>query len=283
MKPLLFSICLLLSLASIGQAKNTPAKSTAAPDPKKAEQLFNEFFSMNQGDTADLWKMPALGAQICDAAPKSKYCTYGVVWANIQSKNYKEAYALLETLLRNNAEWAEAYFLKGLYLVAIKDNTYIQEIQHCIELKPSLFQPIFFLASNLEEAGSFKLSLVYYNKLEQVNPKHKSLYYNRAHVKSELKDYMGAVADYTKALEKDPSHKRALFNRGHTYLLLEEYAKAEIDFNAFIKIDPNYAAAYYYRGGAKYYQNRIDEACVDMKMAVKLGDKSAEKFLPNCK
>jgi tetratricopeptide (TPR) repeat protein len=287
MKPLLFSLCLLLSLASIGQTKKPAAKpaakSVTGVDTKKAERLFNQFFALNQGDTAELRVMSELTLQIIKADPQSKYCTYTTAWANLALKKYSDANELIEPLLRDNPDWAEAYYLKGLYLSHTKDNGYIQQIQRCIELNPTLFQPIFFLASELEKANNFKLSLVYYNKLEQVNPKHKSLYYNRGHVKTELEDYAGGVADYTKVLQDNPSHFRALFNRGHAYMLMKDYPKAEVDFTAFIKIKPDYSWAYYYRGSARYSQNKLEEACVDMKTAVKLGNKSAEEFLPYCK
>lgn len=287
MKHLLFSVCLFLSIACMGQVKKPVAKPAAKPatptDTKKAEQLFNQFFAMSDGDTAELRKMSALSMEICKASATSKYCTFVAAWANIVDEKFKDAHELIEPLMRENPDWAEVYFLNGLYLFYTDDKTYVQQVQRCIELNKNLPQPIYFLASQLAEAGNFKLSLVYYNKLEEVNPKHKSLYYNRAHVKSELQDYTGAVADYTKTLQSDPSHQRALFNRGHAYMLMKEYAKAETDFNAYIKIDSGYALAYYYRGAAKYYQNRLTEACADMKLAAKGGNKSAEEFLAYCK
>jgi tetratricopeptide (TPR) repeat protein len=39
-------------------------------------------------------------------------------------------------------------------------------------------------------------------------------YYNQGNAKRNLKDYIGAIADYTKAIELDPTFGHAYYNRG---------------------------------------------------------------------
>jgi tetratricopeptide (TPR) repeat protein len=130
-----------------------------------------------------------------------------------------------------------------------------------------------------EQMKNFKIALVYYDKLEKVNNKHKSLYYNRGWVKSELNEMPGAIADYTKCIEMQPNHFRAIFNRGKIYMASNEFAKAENDFDAFIKLMPGYGPAYYNRAVVKYYLNKKEDACKDAEIGKSIGDKSCIEYL----
>jgi len=52
------------------------------------------------------------------------------------------------------------------------------------------------------------------NKDIRINPEYGEAYNNRGLVKSELKDYEGAITDFTKVIELNPEHSEAHYNRG---------------------------------------------------------------------
>jgi tetratricopeptide (TPR) repeat protein len=273
---IIFSCFIILPcLETEAQVSKTSSRTT------DIKATFSRFFEYDESDTSQIAPKLALAKKICETDSASSYCQYAAAWATIIGNNEQSETALkaIEKLERDQPEWAEPYFLHAQYLYYKKEPGYIEKAQKSIELNPNLIRPVFFLAVSYYEAQNYKLSLVYYDKLEKLNPTHWSLYYNRGNVKDRLADYTGSIADYTKALELQPGHYRAMFNRGHAYLVLENYAKAEPDFDAFIKMMPNYARAYYYRGFSRYYLGNKKACCEDMQKAASLGDKESASFV----
>lgn len=287
---------LLFSFAALAQSKTTPkTKPTTtnnggkkgATDGKSAKAdlpaMFNKFFELSDGDTADVRIKSKIALDICNADNTSKYCTYVAGWANIFDKKYDAALKLIDQLKKEHPDWAEVYFLHAQYLNYKEEDGAVEQAQKAIEMNPKLIYPVFFLASHFESEENYKLALKYYNLLEKVAPNHRSLNYNRAIVKNVLGDVEGALEDYAKVLQKNPKHFRALFNRSDIYLRQEKWEKAEADLNAFIQLVPDYADAYYYRGYARYKLKKADECCADMKKAAQLGNKSASDYATaNC-
>ena len=266
----------LLWTSSYAQATKSPSK------PTDLKTIFNQFFELEEADSLQLSSKLTLAKKICESDPASTYCLYTGAWGAIVGdiNNMSEtALNAIEKMERDQPEWAEVYFLHAQYLYYKKEPGYIEKAQKSIELKPRLIRPEYFLASVYDELQNYKLSLVYYNQLEKLNPTHWSLYYNRGNVKDMLRDFNGSVADYSKALELDPAHYRALFNRGYAYLAMENYAKAEPDFDAFIRMMPSYVLAYYYRGFSRYFLGNKTACCEDMRKAAALGDQESASFI----
>ncbi len=279
---LAIAMCLFWAINIVNAQNNTPKKTAAAPaknSEAKQKLLFDKFFELNDGDSADVVLKSKIGTDIYQLDNKSKYGIYVSAWANTYAEQYDAAIRLIEQLKKDYADWAEVYFLHAQYLDYKEQNGFIEQAQKCIEMNPKLIYPLFFLATKYEELENYKLALRYYDMLEKAAPTHKSVFYNRGYIKSILKDSKGAISDYTKALQLNPKHHRALFNRGREYMFLKEYANAETDFDTFIKVKSDYDEAYYYRGAAKYYQKKQDAACVDMKKAAQLGHKGAADFV----
>lgn len=293
MKTVLLSFTAIL-LCYISNAQSTKTKPTQTGTKKgttttggssktNLPALFNKFFELSDGDSADLVLKSKIAYDICKADNTSRYCTYTAAWANIYDEKYDAALKLISDLEKSYPEWAEVYFLHSQYLNYKGEEGAIEMAQKCVEMNPKLIYPLFFLASHYQEEENYKLSLKYYNMLEQAAPEHKSVYYNRANVKSELGDEAGALADYEKCLQKNPKHFRALFNRANIYMKQEKWAKAEADMNSFIEIIPDNANAFYYRGYARYRLGKAAECCADMKKAAQLGHKSASEYASaNC-
>ena len=65
----------------------------------------------------------------------------------------------------------------------------------------------------------------------QLAPKNAYLYYNRANLYAQRKDYQRALDDYTRALELDASLAEAWYNRGLVYLYTEKTAQGVADLS----------------------------------------------------
>ena len=99
------------------------------------------------------------------------------------------------------------------------------------------------------------------------------LYYFRANIKYELKDYKGANEDCTKAIELKPDFANAYNNRGVTRGKLNDYKGAIKDCTKAIELKPDFANAYYNRGLTKAKLNNYDGAIKNYTKAININKK----------
>lgn len=275
----LVAIMLLIVLNSDAQKNPTTPPSNENKPTETQKALFDKFFLLTDGVEKEMNEKIELSGKIFRMDSTSKYFFYVIYWARILSKEFSTIEADIDELLEKHPDFAEGYYLKGQYFFYSKQPGDVEQMQKCIELNPKLSPPYFFIASNSFNAKNYKLSLTYYNLLEKADAKHKSLYYNRAQVKTALQDFNGSIEDYTKALQMQPGDYRILYNRGTIYSQIENYAAAEKDFADFILLKSDYPGAWYNLGLCKHNQNKLREACDDIKHASKLGHKDADAYL----
>jgi tetratricopeptide (TPR) repeat protein len=107
---------------------------------------------------------------------------------------------------------------------------------------------------------------------------------SRGTVKSKMKDYAGAIADYNKAIELNPGEADSYINRGDAKFKLKDYIGAIADYGIAIKIDPADATVYSDRGIAYFRNKEYACAIADFKAALKIDptDKGARAGLSLC-
>ena len=104
---------------------------------------------------------------------------------------------------------------------------------------------------NKAKAGDYYGAINDYTKALMISPNYANAYYNRGISKHNLKDYNGAISDYTKAIELNPNFANAYNNRGLSKHNLKDYNGAISDYTKAIELNPNNALAYYNRGISK--------------------------------
>ena len=104
---------------------------------------------------------------------------------------------------------------------------------------------------NKAKAGDYYGAINDYTKALMISPNYALAYYNRGVSKHNLKDYNGAISDYTKAIELNPNFANAYNNRGLSKHNLKDYNGAISDYTKAIELNPNNALAYYNRGISK--------------------------------
>lgn len=94
--------------------------------------------------------------------------------------------------------------------------TYTPPKQPDFDFNVYLAEQDFDKAREKSEEGNFQDAIYYYN--QAISKKQKGIYYNnRAHCKSKINDYNGAIEDYNKAIQLEPSDAVYWANRGMTY------------------------------------------------------------------
>uniref|UniRef100_A0A8C4WXS5 RNA polymerase II-associated protein 3 n=1 Tax=Eptatretus burgeri TaxID=7764 RepID=A0A8C4WXS5_EPTBU len=89
--------------------------------------------------------------------------------------------------------------------------------------------------------------------------------------------YQAAIECYSRGMQADPENPLLPANRAMALLKLQRYVEAEVDCSTAILLDPLYPKAFARRGMAYSAQGRLQEACKDFEMVLKLepGNKQA--------
>jgi tetratricopeptide (TPR) repeat protein len=82
----------------------------------------------------------------------------------------------------------------------------------------------------------------------------------------------------------NPKETNALYNRGNIYFQTKDFENAEKDFLTAVKVDSRFAKAFYGLSIVQQQMKKNDEACMNMKMANRLGYADAKTALDSfCK
>jgi len=142
---------------------------------------------------------------------------------------------------------------------------------------------------NLAE-GNKENALRDYDLLLKVEPRHRGALTNRSLLLMEGEHYESALEDLNILVEDDPDDWRIIYERGYCYGLMGKHKKAVQDFSRVISINPENAEAYAQRGVSKINElsneglirpapEQCEGACLDLKKAQKMGDKTVSKMI----
>ncbi len=85
---------------------------------------------------------------------------------------------------------------------------------------------------------------------------------------SKLDNFVEALKYFNTAISINKSKYEYFFHRGIVHLKKRDYKYSLSDFTSSIAINPNHILSYYNRGLANYKLGRIDNACIDWKIAL---------------
>ncbi|WP_264529227.1 tetratricopeptide repeat protein [Flavobacterium sp. N502540] len=88
--------------------------------------------------------------------------------------------------------------------------------------------------------------------------------------KYDLKDYVGAIADYTKAIQEKSTNDTAYFKRGWAKFEINDYEGALADYTKAADLSPLDWSYHYRSGVAKSYLNDHEGVLLDFEQAIKL-------------
>lgn len=159
------------------------------------------------------------------------------------SKQYKEALAAFEQVIKLEPNSIEAYLRKGVTLNAHKRQ---------------------------EEA------LAAFEQVNKLHPFYADAYNSKGDTLSNLRRYKEALVAYEQAIELDPSYPEAYNGKGCVHLYLEQDEEALADIEQAIELKSNYAEAYYNKGLTLEHLGRATGAKNAKQVARNLGLGSQE-------
>jgi tetratricopeptide (TPR) repeat protein len=149
------------------------------------------------------------------------YFVIGVI--NSMLREYLNAINAYDVTIAHNPNFVYAYFNRAAARVEMEEYIYSEELyQNSIGISFSSSK------SKTKELKppDHKKSLEDYNKVAALYPELPYTYYNRANLKTLIKDFQGAINDYSKAIYLEPEMAEAYFNRALTLLYLKEFKLA---------------------------------------------------------
>lgn len=213
-------------------------------------------------------------------SPKNVYAYFNRGIAKSYLGQYTDAIADWSEAIRLDPNFVSAYvnrgFLKGelgQYIAAVADfNTAIQ-------LKPNFAVAYFYRGLMKDSLKQYAAAIEDFNTVILLDPENPEAYNNRGAAKSELGQYAAAIVDWDITIRLKPDYAEAFFNRGLAKGKLGQHVAAITDFDNVIRLKSNNIYAYFNRGYAKGMLGRTLEAKQDLRMALKLAEKSGNVSL----
>jgi tetratricopeptide (TPR) repeat protein len=203
----------------------------------------------------------------------------------LQKGNAKDAVGYLNQVIDKDPENARAFNMRGAANFELKDYANaLLDYEKAIKLNPKDYKPYFNRASVKMEKSDWEGALTDCTKASEIQPDTAEIYVKSGIIHAALLSVPEAINDFDKALKLKPTEINALYNRGNIYFQTKDFEKAEKDFLAAVKVDSRFAKAFYGLSIVQQKMNKSDEACMNMKMANRLGYADAKTALDSfCK
>lgn len=184
------------------------------------------------------------------------------------TKEYPKAFTEINTVLRQDAFNAEAYFLKGLVYKDIKDtDKAISSFHTALSTSPDYREAAIQLGL-LYTLRNNDLGLQFYEKAFKIDTTDVFPLYAKGMYHQAKKDYEAAKAEYTRCIEHNTQYADAYFGMGFSLLQQDSLEKARRQFDHVTRIEPTNARAYYNRGLCSELMGDKDAAAADYRQAL---------------
>jgi tetratricopeptide (TPR) repeat protein len=203
----------------------------------------------------------------------------------LQKGNPKDAVGYLNQAIDKDPENAKAFNMRGAANFELKDYANaLLDYEKAIKLDPKDYKPYFNRASVKMEKADWEGALEDCKKASEIQPDTAEIYVKSGMIHAALLKVPEAINDFDKALKLNPKESNALYNRGNIYFQTKDYENAEKDFLTAVKVDSRFAKAFYGLSIVQQKMSKNDDACMNMKMANRLGYVDAKTALDSfCK
>lgn len=187
----------------------------------------------------------------------------------IFTKDYPQAFAEINTVLRNDAYNPEGYFLKGIIYKEMKDTLKaISSFQTCINVAPDYKEAFIQLGQLFNMKQNSKAGMQYLENAYKIDTTDPFPLYAKGMYLQEAKRYEEAKIEYRRCILVDPQYADALFASGFILLQQDSFQKANRQFDLVTKAEPDNASAYYNRGLTNELMGKKEEAVKDYQQAL---------------
>jgi len=221
-----------------------------------------------QGKLRDAEK---LYARVLKAAPQNFDALHLLGLCKAQSGQMGEAYRLLASAVKINAQAPDAWINLANVLHALKrDEESLGALDKALALRPDDAGALSNRGNALLALGRTQEALASFDRALAVNPRHGDALLNRGTARAALGQATDALADFDAVLAMAPGHPGAFYNRGNALLDLSRQTDALAAFDAALRAAPGHVGAWNNRGRALQALNRHREAVDSFDKAIAL-------------
>ncbi len=195
-----------------------------------------------------------------------------------QSSQVKDAYNLLQGIVRNNKRNYHAMHLLGIIELNNGNQSGIEYLKRSLEIEPPNLDFIENYAKTLRAVGNVKEAHRVCDHGLELSPRRPALMYMKAITACELGLIEESIEIFDRLLAANPNNWQCLNDKAIALSKSGDPSKAVEHLDRAIALNPNFATAHNNRGNALKRLGRFDDALSSFDRAVALRPDYAEAF-----
>ena len=166
---------------------------------------------------------------------------------------------------------APSYAARGKARLILKDEAgALADFRAASDADPDLIEGPLGEAGVFSERGELKEALKRLDKAAKLDRRSATTLLLRGSVKSRLRDFRGAAADFAGAARLGPAFSWTHLYRGKALRDTKDYDGAAMELTIFLKDNPEHGDALYLRGNLFYFLGKYSEAEADLTKVISL-------------
>lgn len=192
----------------------------------------------------------------------------------------EEALRILDSVLKAQPDWGEAYHFRGLAHLQLKQDQKAQaDLERSAQLGGQQMDTYLKLGQLYQQAHRYEAAKQAFQNFIQQHPERPNGYLARGKLYQELYRFDSALADFDRGLSLSEAPLSAyLLARGEVKAELGQFNQALVDYNQVLRQRPNDFTIYCLRGQLYQQMGNATKAELDLKQAVKLAPASPEPW-----
>ncbi len=158
----------------------------------------------------------------------------------LQTKNYSEAINYLESSIKINPNFEDAYNNVGIALAEKKNyQKAIYNYDKALKLKPNFFHALLNKGIALKNIHQYENAIKFLNLAKDIDPKKPEIYNTLGNVFKEQAYYDKAIKSYDMAIKISSDYADAYNNKGIVLNLMEKYEESFQNYKMALSINPD--------------------------------------------
>lgn len=202
--------------------------------------------------------------------PENKTILLNYAELCITLKQSQKGIQIIQKILEQDAENAQAYFLMGILMREQGDMDRAKgAFRRVVDIDPEIVDA-YLLLGELHEKDDPKIALQYLNNAITIEPENINALHSKAFFLQNNKQITEALEIYDHMNNLAPEYIPAFLNAGILYLEIKDFEKAFEQFNIIVAAEPTSHIGYYYRGLTQIERGNKDLAKADFQQALNL-------------
>lgn len=212
-------------------------------------------------------------------AQLNKQYFYNQARNHIYQEQYSDAIRSLNTLIRTDSTFADAWFLRGFSKYNLNDlHGALADFSKAIKFNPVFSQAYLYRGVVYNRFARYSLALVDFETAIDLRPNSADGYYSRGINYLLTQKPLEAISDFLNVIRFEPKNVDAWINLGTSRLYAGDSLAALNDYSRAINLNPFYSESYSKRGRLYYELKKFELAKNDFNSAINYDKNTSLNF-----